>query len=271
MNPASRLALELGQLRHVLPPAQFRSYCLALARHAPRVVRERTLVAADRAMRGTISFRLGQSEIRVPVDQTEKMLEAHDPTPTFGGAREMYAGNVYLRGFRDGLKAQSALDLGSNRGLFLLQAHKVLGATTLVGVEPQPFYAEVFEALAETNDVPKGSYTRYQRMIGAAPGPETITLAEIMERHGLEQIDFVKCDIEGGEFGVLTDPAMPLDRIGNIAMELHPEAGDPGQLVEVLERNGFDVVVTDQFDKPIPPANGHYLYASRLGDLRSRD
>lgn len=267
MNPASRLALELGHLRRVLPPAQFRKYCLALARHAPTIARERTLAPADRSMGGTVSFRLGGAEIRVPVDEMERLLAGYDNTPTFGGAREMYAGNVYLRGFRTGLKAEAALDLGSNRGLFLLLAAKLLGARTLIGVEPQAFYTPVVAAIVAANGMTVADYTRYERFIGSRPADGFVTLGEVMHKHGLERLGFVKCDIEGGEFDVLLAADAPLDRIDNLAMELHPEVGDVGLIVAALKHSGFALAVTDQFGGHVEPSRGHYLYASRTGDL----
>jgi len=271
MNPASRLALELGQLRRVLPPAQFRSYCLALAQRAPAIALARTLVPADRAMTGTIPFRIGGAEIRIALDETERLLAGHDATPTFGGAREMYASNVYLRGFRKGLTAEVALDLGSNRGLFLLQAAKVLGAKTLIGVEPQAYYTPVFAALAAVNGIAPNGYTRYERFIASKPAADATTLVAILAEHRIARFGFVKCDIEGGEFDVLMADDAPLDKIDNLAMELHPGKGDVAALAARLRAARFEVVVTDQFDGLTAPERGHYLYASRTGDLVRRE
>ena len=267
MNPASRLMLELGQLRHALPAKQFGLYCLAIATHGLSIARSRSLVPADRAMRGTVPFRVAGAEIRLPIDETERLLAGHDPTPTFGGAREMYASNVYLRGFKPGLRADTVLDLGSNRGLFLVLAAKALGATTLIGVEPTPYYAPVFAAIAAVNGIAPDRYTRYQKFIRARPSEDGVTLAEIMAGHQIERFNMVKCDIEGGEFETLLAPDAPLKAIDNLAMELHPTTGDLKRIVKALVDSGFKVAVRDHFNAPAEAAQGHYLYASRTDDL----
>ncbi len=267
MNPAARLIRELGQLRRVLTSAHFGRYCLALAGSAPIVLGRRSLVPADRAMRGAMPFHVRGAEIRVPLDEMARLLEHHDQTPSFGGAREMYAANVYLGAFRPDLSADSVVDLGSNRGLFLLLGAKVLKARVLVGVEPEPVFTPVFAALADANGLPRDAYARYERLVGSAPGPSTMTVGEIMDAHALARIGFLKCDIEGGEFDVFLNDGSFLDRVDNIAMELHPSEGDVALIVDKLVRAGFACVTTDQFMRPVPPRGGHYLYASSKGDL----
>ena len=270
MRPVARLAREIAQLRRALPPAAFRSYCLELARRIPAVCRARSLVPVDRAMRGTVAFRVGGQSIDLPLDVVARLLGGHDDTPTFGGAREMYANNVYLRGFRPGITARSVVDLGSNRGLFLLLGAKVLGATTLIGVEPQGVYTPVFAALAQANGIRPGACTRDERLAGPVAAPGTVTLAEIMATHGLDRIGFLKCDIEGGEFDVLGAPDAPLDRIDNLALELHPEDGDVCRLAGRLHAGGLDLISTDQLGRAVPVERAGYLYASRVGGLASR-
>lgn len=267
MNPVKRLSVELGQLRRVLEPADFRVYCRALVRHGIGILRDRTLVPADRAMPGRIRFQLGTADIVVPAQEMQQLLKGQDETPTFGGAREMYASNVYLRGFSPAIQADVAVDLGSNRGLFLMQAAKVLGAKTLIGVEPQAFYSPVFDLLAEANGINKQSYTRYERFAGSSSGPQTITLGEIMSAHGLDRIGFLKCDIEGGEFDVFLNDGSFLANLDNLAMELHPQEGDVAALAKRLVESGFEVRISDQFGQSIEAKQGHYLHASRTGEL----
>ncbi len=137
MNPLIHLARELRQLAAVRGPTGFLRYTAALGRLAPAVLRARSLALADLAMAGTIAMRVNDARLQLPLDTMRDGLAHFDPTPTFGGAREMYACNVYLRQFKAGLRGATVVDLGSNRGLFLLLAAKVLGATRGLGVEPQ--------------------------------------------------------------------------------------------------------------------------------------
>ena len=218
-------------------------------------------------MTGRVLFSVPAGSVVLPLDEMAVHLRTHDPSPTFGGAREMYAGNVYLRGFRPGLTARTIVDLGSNRGLFVALAAKVLGADRGVSVEPEGFYLPVYEALLAANDIDIARFPRVQRFASASVGPETVTLGELMQTHGLDEIDFLKCDIEGGEFDVMGEGAPVLSAVKNIAMELHPAEGDVGALVRRLQAQGFAVRITDQFGADVTASDGHYLYASRDGSL----
>ena len=92
-------------------------------------------------------------------------------------------------------------------------------------------------------------------------------MAELMKSHELGQIDYLKCDIEGGEFDVFLNGPDFLDKVGNIAMELHPHCGPVNEIVDLLQLKGFAVLVTDQFGRAVDGGLPHYLYASRIGDL----
>jgi len=76
---------------------------------------------------------------------------------------------------------------------------------------------------------------------------------------GLDTVDFLKLDCEGGEYDVLL-PLRPdeLAKIGYVAMEYHLNVAGrtPRELASFLEANGFDVVV----EPPEKPGFG-YLYA----------
>lgn len=218
-------------------------------------------------MTGHVPFDLMGNQIVIPLDEIWHVLSKHDQTTTFGGAREMYASNVYLRGFKNGLSARNVVDLGSNRGLFLILAAKVLGAEQAIGVEPQDYYAPVFELLLDANDIDAGRLHRLYKFASATTGPNTITMQEIMEDYDIPNIDFLKCDIEGGEFDVFLSSNDFIDNVSNISMELHPAEGDVSKLVRELQKFDFEVRVTDQVGAPIREQEGHYLYASRNNSL----
>lgn len=267
MNSLSRLLREISLLRRVLSTRDLCRYGWAMLRAAPAVVRARSLAPADLSLHGAVSMRIGGDVIHLPLDEIERVLARLDPTPTFGGAREMFAGNVYLRASKPGLKARTIVDLGSNRGLFLLQAAKVLRAEIGVGVEPQIFYDPAFAALAAANGLDTARFRRIGKRVSAIAGPDKITVEELMRDNGLSSIDFLKCDIEGGEFDVFLDNNEFLQRVDNVAMELHPHEGEVARIVGVLEDHQFEVRVTDQFGCIVPHQAGDYLYASRTGEL----
>lgn len=269
-TPVARLRLELSQLRSCLTTQDYWRYIAQIALNGRSLVVQKTLAPVDHAMTGRIPFSLTGGSVIVPLDEMARLLRANDLTPTFGGAREMYASNVYLRGFKTGLSARTIVDLGSNRGLFVALAARVLGADRGVSVEPQEFYLPAYRALLQENGVDPEQFPRIPRFASATSGPQTVTLAEIMDEHSLAEIDFLKCDIEGGEFDVFQGNNDFLGVVKNIAMELHPKEGDVGDLVRALGAHGFDVRVTDQFGSEISSKVGHYLYASRDGSLVER-
>lgn len=268
MNAASRLARELALLAKCLAPLDFARYLGAAALSAPAVLRTRSLAPADRKMKGEVRVKSHHQEILVPLDEMTTAMAARDDTPTFGSIREMYAADVYLQAFEYEITARTVLDLGSNRGMFLMLAAKGLTAELAIGVEPQTFYEPVFDALVNANRPLQTKFERISRLAASRDGPDSISMASIIAQHGIDRIDFLKCDIEGGEFDVFLKNNEFLTRVDNIAMELHSEAGDPASLSDALIAQGFKVVVTDQFGARVVPATGHYLYASRTGRLK---
>jgi FkbM family methyltransferase len=66
-----------------------------------------------------------------------------------------------------------------------------------------------------------------------------------------ETIDFLKMDIEGGEYKVITDCVEELHRVHNFFLEYHGKTTDTHQLTELLEivnRQGFQVYIRNAAD-----------------------
>lgn len=91
---------------------------------------------------------------------------------------------------------------------------------------------------------------------------QAITLQQVFDKHGVDRCDFLKMDIEGGEYAILRSvDAGLLQRIDRIALEYHDNtfAGKHDELVQLLQRAGFQVRV-----QPNPVHNYlGYLYATR--------
>ena len=68
---------------------------------------------------------------------------------------------------------------------------------------------------------------------------ETTNLVDLMVRSGVDHIDVLKMDIEGGEKNVLTD-AFPFGRVKNIVYEIH--ANVPPSL-QIFEKYGYETEV----------------------------
>jgi hypothetical protein len=263
MSPFLRFFSELAQLHACLDARDFRRYLGCVLSTGADVARQRTLVPADLAMLGAVSVTVRRKRIVVPLDDIRKVLADYDQTPTFGAVREMYAGDAYLRAFPSDLRSRVVVDLGSNRGMFLMLAAQVLESELAIGVEPRLFYDAAFETLRRANGLDTGKFVRITKRASAVGGADSVTIKEIMDEHAVSSIGFLKCDIEGGEFDVFLENNEFLSKVENIAMELHPVAGDVSRLLEVLVSYGFRVVATNQFGRPVDPRSAQYLYAWR--------
>lgn len=69
----------------------------------------------------------------------------------------------------------------------------------------------------------------------------TVTVDELMNRFGLSNIDVLKMNCEGCEYGIIRNmPVTTLQSIGEILLEFHE---GPKDLPEILSRNGFDIQI----------------------------
>lgn len=263
MNAARRLVRELRQLSGILDTTDMARYLANIALAAPSILASHSLVSADRRMNGVIKVSFCDKSIIVPVDEITRLMGDLDLTPTFGAVREMYSGNVYLAPFGPDLKVETAVDLGSNRGLFSVLAAVALEARTVVGIEPSEFYEPVLEALLRANHLEQHCIHRISAFAASSQAPGRITLEEVMARYSMDRIGFLKCDIEGGEFDVLVNNNRFLDRVDHIAIELHPEHGEVDALILALESHGLGLKLTDQHLRQVGIEAAHYLYASR--------
>ena len=66
-----------------------------------------------------------------------------------------------------------------------------------------------------------------------------ITEEVLIERKGFKKVDFIKCDIEGGEFGLLTPSSKLLSMAKSIAIEVHAFAGDVEKFMRDVKSCGF--------------------------------
>ena len=91
---------------------------------------------------------------------------------------------------------------------------------------------------------------------------QALTLQQVFDEYGLDRCDFLKMDIEGGEYAILRGAdADWLKRVQRIALEYHDNtsAGQHAELVQLLQINGYQVTVRPN---PVHAYLG-YLYATR--------
>jgi FkbM family methyltransferase len=262
------LLAELLAVRRMSGTAGLLEFTARLVGNGRRVRKARSLAAVDEAMGSRArSFRVGGETVRL-----EGAL--------YGGAREIYGRRVYfaLPGFE--LRGSDVVvDLGANVGVFTTLAAK--RCARVIAVEAQSRFLEEIERHARLNGC-ADKVTAVCGLIGAGTGvfsdvnrlragshyalePPRLTMPEVLERGGVDRVDFLKVDIEGSEFDLFSGDIPWLERVGRIAMEVHAGFGRPETLARRLRAHRFSVwltdnrgVVVDAIDEP-----SGYLFARR--------
>jgi FkbM family methyltransferase len=260
-----------------MPAGQALRWYAAVLRHAPAIARSRKFYPADAAMRGELHFHVLDKDLTVNVD-------AINSTAGNGYAflRELFVRQIYFRAFRQ-LQFDTCLDLGCNTGVVASCLRSLAGPKGRVyGVDPFTYPESTFRAGA----VKTPGITLEQRVLcgesirhdaeqlrdlcepyGFDPSLAA-TVGEVMDAHRLDRIDFLKMDIEGAEFRIFRDSAGWLERVDNLAMEVHKHAGDPTEIVDRLQAAGFKLKWLSDSGYPTSPRDAGYIYASRIGSLR---
>jgi FkbM family methyltransferase len=150
------------------------------------------------------------------------------------------------------------VDLGANIGLTATWLARRFGATTVIGVEPNPanaalarrnleangLRAEVLEAAVAEQDgegffddakiATTGQLADHGRPV------RLVSMDTVLERlpEGA-RVDLLKLDIEGGEQMLAAGDTAWLDRVDCIVAELHPDDADIPAVVSALKARGF--------------------------------
>jgi FkbM family methyltransferase len=248
------------------PPTAL-AFARAVALNLPVVVRTGNLAAADRAMKGK-RWPYTLQGVRVCLDGKH-----------FAGAREMYCRQVYFPSADFSLRANTwVVDLGANAGLFSLLA--ALAGCRVLAVEAQAGFVHELQALAESHGV-SGRIVAEHALIGGKSGlladarnlvgashfggvaPQEMLMEEMLAKHGIETVSFMKVDIEGSEFDLFRSGASWIGKIERLAVEVHPEHGDVQALVHSIASRGFDIELRDNDLKIVGALSGAggYLYA----------
>jgi FkbM family methyltransferase len=163
-------------------------------------------------------------------------------------------------------EVSSLLDLGANVGLASIYLSRWLEARQIVCVEPSP---ASFRLLQENLRRNLPSATAVNAAIVAEPGAyrvaegefpgetrvemgggtvEGLTVIQLLDRTGIEKVDLMKIDIEGGEIPLFERAEEWGDRVGAILGEVHPPL-TVEQAQANLSRFGFAPV--PMLDRPL--------------------
>jgi FkbM family methyltransferase len=227
----------------------FLSYVCKTIEHAPEIIRTRSLECVDAGMKGRMCR-------FTPLRGTSVELDGCH----FSGAREIYCRGVYfaLPGFVIGRKDVS-VDLGANAGAFTTLA--ALRGKKVIAVEAQSeFIPLIRQNLLRNHCLGKASVEF--GLIGSTTGtlsdpaerkncshwgeeaPE-LSLPELLRRHHVTHVDFLKIDIEGSEFALFDGDCEWLKIVRKVVLEVHCRFGEVNSLRSRLENNGFQVCLVD--------------------------
>jgi len=176
--------------------------------------------------------------------------------------KEIFFDKPYVRHFKLP-ERPVVIDIGGYIGDFTLYAAKYLNARKVIVYEPTKENFEILsrnvannsfegEVIAVNKAVGTDSEIRLNVDIGDHDEVHVssywyreaeqrvipcVTLAELMETHGVDSVDLLKIDCEGGEYDIF--PALgdaTLDRIENIVFEYHQIDGFQKKLGRVFDR-----------------------------------
>ena len=171
----------------------------------------------------------------------------------FSGIREIYVRDVYLgHGLLTINDGDVVVDLGANMGNFTNLALAHGKSVKVISVEPGLVLNETYKRSVSLNNgfIERTSLVRaFIGKMGAVQkamltdaqykGAEWISEDHFINSNNISRIDFLKCDIEGGEFDLLTSDSKLLKMARKIGIEIHSFAGDVDDFIEMLVRQGF--------------------------------
>lgn len=242
-----RFMADLAGLRRICGSAMAIRYLWACVTAAATILRDKNLQPADRAM-GEGPFGVG-----LPICRPFRV----SGTSVVSGIREMFVRDTYLRGgmlrISDG---DLVVDLGANIGNFTNLALAHGPGVRVVAVEPSLAMNKAFTASVGLNQGFLDRTTVVRAFLGARvetimeqigddPNYRDVVWIdeeELIRRGHIETIDFLKCDIEGGEFALLHEGSRLLAMTRCIAAEIHAFAGDVRAFLRTLEACGFEIV-----------------------------
>ncbi|MEK8049881.1 FkbM family methyltransferase [Ideonella sp. DXS22W] len=248
MSTWSRIRNDVVALRRCCGTGLAARWLAQVVLQGRTIIRRGNLLPADQAM-GSGPFVIHHPATALP-------FEIIGPG-AFSGIREMYARDTYLR--RGTLRIHDGdvvVDLGANMGNFTCLALAHGPRVRVVAVEPSREMTERFRISVGGNP---GFAARAQLISAFIGGPDkakfgtsiedanyagTLSLSEedFLVQTGLTHIDFLKCDIEGAEFGLLSPSSRLLRLARRIAIEIHAFAGSPQTLIDTIRAEGFELL-----------------------------
>lgn len=248
---ANRFFKEIQLVSRILPSDQYYRYLYCIASNFPTLVQKKSLGIVDSTFGE--SFTVKWREHKLKFDKLG-----------FGVAREIYGHCCYAQP-GDLKNAKHILDLGANGGAFTLFALVEAPQAKVCSVEAQSDMVNVLQYNAEQNGYSDrltietavvggffNDWTQEQRHKN--PELQVFKIHDYINRVGC--CDFLKCDVEGGEFYLFQGDLNWTNTVQTMAIEYHPECGSVSELEKILKEQGFKV-------KKVDHGSLGYFYCSR--------
>ena len=170
---------------------------------------------------------------------------------------------------------ETVVDIGANIGAFAVLAAKIVGPTgrviafepvsttfarlqanvALNGLHNVVACRQAIEARDGTVAIRVGAKSAFATAHGHLEGETTVetvpsvSIERIFDQHGIDRIQLLKMDCEGGEYGILRSLSNELaSRIDQVAMEVHDVEGESiEEIATILVSLGFSI--DKQFDR----------------------
>lgn len=249
-----RLWREVVMLSQLLPAREFSRWGGAMARALPAAIQGRSLGPVDRKFGPSFSIRGNPRGLSF----TECDL---------GVVREIFGQQCYGRA-ADFSRDRFIIDLGANCGVFTLFALVNAPEARILSVEAQP---EMISALQQ-NLQQNGLQQRVMVVNALAGGVCSSWAEDLLRRHPQvklwdagqmlpagEEIDFLKCDIEGAEYPLFEPVPAWFRRVRRFALEYHGDWARGSALGDKIRAAGF--TVTQRAHR-----NLGYLNGARIDD-----
>lgn len=241
VNDFKRLLEELWLVSKILPISLFWRWILGIPQCFKTLLETKSLGALDRVFGD--SFKIVWNQQILSFDGLD-----------FGVFREIYGHLCYCN--KGELKdAKHILDLGANGGAFTIFALEEAPYARVHAVEAQSEFIDIIEHNAKQNRhgdrvslecaLVGGFYNEWTNLLRQKnPTLKIFNILDYLSRVGT--CDFLKCDVEGGEFYLFQGDLSWTQSVKRIALEFHPDYGDVDELEKKLKQQGFKIKKVDR-------------------------
>lgn len=234
-----------------------------------QILRERNLRPLDKYMADGSTYSIRSHFGSFDVNPAKVDMMFVETSFCFGGIRELYIKDCYLRYHNiDPKRINTVVDLGANRGLASLLFIPVARRILAVDFAPESdatirynltvlnrfHHVSIATCILEAEDTRIDAKHEMKR------------ISTLLKEYSISEIDFLKIDIEGSEFEIIND--LPLDSITYLSMEVHHRFGSVADLVDRLKDHAFDITLaTEEMKITSEPLQTAYIFARNLNRL----